>query len=807
MTMIRSAKIAAVVALVASVLAWGGWRGFRLHVGSPKEALEDMSWTSAIRVVASDGRLLGDRASPAGLRGIATKLEDVSPRLVTATIASEDQHFFEHDGVDRAAVLRAFFMNMHHARIISGGSTITQQLVKRLDYQGKPRPRTFAEKLREMARAQNLDAERDKRTLLEAYLNRLDYGRGFAGPETAALGYFGVHARDVSLAQAAFLAVLPRAPSALDPYRHFDRAARRQKALLQTMRDRHVVSVEDYERAIAEELVLRDPSARKPFFAPHLVLAKAERAAKASSETYEVRTTIDFDLQKDAEALVRTHAARFGKKGATTAAVVVVDNATGDVLTSVGSAGYLDSKIAGAVDIVRARRQPGSTLKPFVYAMAFERGMSPMQMLADVPTEFGEAGRSYAPENFDGTFVGPVSAREALAGSLNVPAVRLASEIGAKDVVERLHTAGLALTGGAERFGLSIALGSGEVTPLELAEAYATLARGGTHLRLREETSDAKSPEKRVFEASAAALVADTLSDPFARIRGLRTRGPFEFPYPVAIKTGTSTAYRDAWTAGFTKERTVVVWVGNADGSPTHRLTGSVGAGPLFFDVMTRAMRDVAVRMPLYESGELEEAEVCPLSGERAGHACPDHVRRKFAHGHAPTNTCTVHQLVAARPAPAGQPPVQCDARGTKPAVLLPAAFSSWLASKPLGAPGSDAHDVPWYLATSVPGCSTQPSGEPRIVMVHPQDGAVFQAERGVSNVAENRDALDVHVETTGLPREEPLEVLVDGRVAMRLDRSYRARVPIGRGDHLLEVRPTDKNRPAILGRAYVSVR
>lgn len=785
--------------LACLLLGWLAWRGFRWYVGSPAEELTNTAWTQAARVLARDGRLLGERPSSEGLYGVQTKLDDVSPRLVSATIASEDKRFFDHDGIDRIALARAGLSDLVHLHVVSGGSTITTQLVKRLDHQGRPRPRTIATKLVEMARAQNLERTTSKHTILEAYLNRLDYGRGLAGPEAAAQGYFGVPARDLSLAQSALLAVLPRAPSALDPYRHRERAVLRQRALLTEMNRRGLVSQEDLDRALSEPLVLRDPKLPRPFVAPHVVLANARRTPAG-----EIRTTLDFALQKDVEAIVRAHVPRLEQRGASTAAVVVVDNATGELLAEVGSAAFGDAKIAGAVDIVRAKRQPGSTLKPFVYARAFERGTSPMEMLADVPTEFGDArGHAYAPDNFDGTFLGPISAREALAGSLNVPAVRLAASLGAIELVSTLRASGLSLSAGAERYGLSIALGSGEVTPLELAEAYTTLARGGEHVVLHERAGQA-AQTTHVFDASAVASVSDALSDPLARVRGLRTRGPFEFNYPVALKTGTSTAYRDAWTAGYTHERTVVVWVGNADGSATRKLTGAVGAGPLFFDVMKRAMNDVAVRAPLSEPGLLEDAEVCPLSGHRAGAACPDRVHRMFPRGHAPGHACTVHQMAASRTAPPNEPAYRCDAGGTVPVVVLPEAFERWLGERPLGSPGSDPHGIPWFPASRVPNCVAPGSEEPRIVVVEPRDGAVLSAERGALSTS---DALDVAVETRGMPAGEPLEVLVDGRLAMRLDTAYRARVPVGRGDHLLEVRPVDARRGVQLGRAQISVR
>lgn len=804
------------------LVAWASWRLFRAYAGGPYEALADSSWTEGTRVVARDGRLLGERPSPEGLRGHSTRIDEVSERLVLATVASEDRRWATHDGIDRLALLRALGSYLRHGHVVSGASTITQQLVKRLDHQGKPRPRTVAEKLREMARAQNLEARTDKRALLEAYLNHLDYGHGWAGPEAAAQGYFGVRAKDLSLAQASLLAVLPRAPSALDPYRHRERAVLRQRALLASMRAHGEISNEDLERALSEEVVLRDRSAPRAFVAPHVVLASARRAARATAAAREVRTTLDLDLQRDVEALVRTHAARLGQRGASTAAVVVVDNATGDVIAQVGSADWADATISGAVDLVRAKRQPGSTLKPFVYARAFERGVTPMEMLADVPTDFGGGSRvgapsgggpggdgltgrtTWSPENFDGAFVGPVSAREALAGSLNVPAVRLAADLGARELVTTLRNVGLSLPDGHERYGLSIALGSGEVTPLELAEAYVTLARGGEHVKLRERATDPAAAPERVLDAGAVASIADSLSDPIARVRGLRTRGPFEFAYPVAVKTGTSTAFRDAWSAGFTHERTVVVWVGNANGAATNKLTGAVGAGPLFFETMKRAMSDVRSRAPLYAPDLLEEADVCPLSGHRPSHACSDHVHRLFPRGHAPTHSCSLHRFAARRDAPAGEPPWRCDPEGAQRVVLLPPQFQSWLADRPLGAPGADASGVPWFLGSRVRGCAAPNAEEPRVTLLSPRHGSVVQADR---TRGPSHDAIDVAAETHGLAADEALEVVVDGRVASRLEMPYRTRVVIGRGDHVVEVRPADGRIAAVLGRAQISVR
>ncbi len=789
----RRRRTLAVVTFLASL--WLGWRGFRHAVGSPEASLADDGWTRSTRVLAKDGRLLGERPSSAGLRGHPVPLAEVSHRLVDATLVSEDHSFRAHDGVDRSAIVRALVTNVRERRIVSGGSTITQQLVKRLDHKGHARPRTFREKIVEAARAQNLERAADKDTILAAYLARLEYGRGFAGPEAAAQGFFGVRARDLSLAQASLLAVLPRAPSALDPYRHRERAVKRQRALLARMYDVGVISPEDLERALAEPLVLRERGSGPKLLAPHVVLAAAR------AEEREIRTTLDLDLQNDVEALVRTHASRLRERGASDVAVVVVSATTGEILARVGSPDVLDRSNAGAVDAARAKRQPGSTLKPFVYARAFEKGVSPMEMLADVPTELGTGARSYAPENFDGTFVGPVSAREALAGSLNVPAVRLARDLGTSDVLGVLRGAGLSLPGDAARYGVSIALGSGEVTPLELAEAYVTLARGGEHVPLRMRAGEAPGVATRVLAPEAVALVSDALSDPFARIRGLRARGPFELPFPTAVKTGTSTGYRDAWTAGYTRERVVVVWTGNADGAPTNHLSGGTGAGPLFTDVMARAMRDVASRAPLVDASLLEEADVCPLSGLRRGPACVDHVHRRFAKGHAPDVACGLHVHATRRAPPAGEPPFSCDASGGESIVVLPSPFDAWLATLPSGAPGADPRGLPWFAASKVSGCGSAIAGPPRIVVLAPLDGAALEAGDHTN------DAVDVRAQTFGLPATTKLEVVVDGRVVSALDAPYRGRVPVTRGDHLVEVRPADGRVAARLGRASIRVR
>jgi|GEM_PF-637020 len=775
-------------AFAGFALAWLAWRVVRLCAGSPldganREALLAAEWARGTRVFAHDGTVLGERAAVSGLAGRATRLEDITSRLVSATLASEDRRFYRHDGIDRSAVVRALWLNVTRRRVVSGGSTVTMQLVKRMDYRGEAHRRSFVEKVAQAARAQNLEAQLTKTQILEAYFRHLDYGHGYAGPEAAAQGYFGVSARDLSWGQATFLAVLPRAPSALDPYRHKDRGLRRQRALIEQLRRDGVLSSDDAARALAEDITLMPR--KRPMQAPHLLLAAAHK------HEGDVWTTLDAALQRDVEQLAAHHASTIRALGAYNLAVVVVDNSTGHVLAEVGGARYSNAASGAAIDFVRQRRQPGSTLKPFVYARAFEGVISPVAPLPDVPTQHGATGARYAPENFDGTFQGPIPAREALAGSLNVPAVRLAAALGSADLHALLGSLGVHLPHPASHYGLSLALGSAEVSPLELAQAYVVLARGGESVPVTDRVCRESAASsgcsaalpRRLLQAAAVAEVTEALADPLARVRGLRSRGALEFPFPVAFKTGTSSAYRDGWTAGYTRERTVIVWVGNADATPTQKLTGGQGAGPLFIEVMTRAMRDVAQRKPLYDPGLIDDVEVCPLSGQRVGAACGAGVTRKLARAHVPATTCAMH-VHARRVAPNRW---ACDPQAASRIVVLPDEYGRFLRERPPGAPGLDPLSLPWFLRSEVDGCPAlnDPHGAApmRLDVLEPVHEAVYRAH-GTSG------EVPVAVDVRGAPRDVRFEVLVDGAVVTELDASGRATVPAVLGDHVLEVRP-----------------
>lgn len=800
----RRAGVAALFALLAAAILGLGWRSYRASIGAPQGRLAD-AWHEGTRVLDREGRLLRELPSGAGMRGRSAPLDAMGERIVLATIVSEDKGFYEHDGVDRQAAIRALAQNARHGRLVSGASTISQQLVKLLDNEGKPRPRSLADKLREAARAQNLEEVMDKRSILEAYMNRLSYGHGLVGPEAAAQGYFGVASADLSWAQAAFLAVLPRAPSYLDPFDHRERAVLRMQALLGALHEAGVLSREDLARGLGELVEPTRPA--RPMLAPHFTEALRQGGSLAGRDV--VTTTIDLDLQRDVEGLIRTHLAAVSDRAATNAAVIVADNATGDVLAYAGSADFFSDRIGGQVDMLRSLRQPGSALKPFVYAVAFERGRTGADMLADVPVTFGEGGLgSYAPSNFHGGFEGPISAREALAGSLNIPAIRLAAEVGPPAILERLRALGFAsLDRDASHYGLALALGSGEVRALDLCAAYVALARGGEAIPLRTRADDppaSASTRPRVIEPAVAAMVTEILSDPLARVCGLRGQGPFDVGFPVAVKTGTSSGFRDAWSAGYTRERTVVVWVGNADGAPTRELLGASGAGPLFADVIRRSMRDAPSRAPLWDEGLLVAHEVCPLSGKLPGPSCSERVTRRFARDHAPGNACDVHRKASRRPVSSpSEAPFRCDPSGAHTIAIFPDVFSGWLAAQPLGAPGRDSAGVPWFAASRVPGCSAETGGAPELRVDSPEPGSVFSLS---SYDHAERQMIELSASASG-GGGFPVEFVVDGEVVARSAWPYRARVPARLGDHEVVARPADPSLAVQMKASRFSVR
>ena len=579
--------------------------------------------------------------------------DEVPRHVIDAMLAAEDKRFYRHHGIDWLASIRAAVAGLTHGRIVSGASTITQQLIKI----SERRPRTWRAKFIEAITALRLEQSWSKDQILAAYLNRLDFGNLNIGLASAADYYFGKPVSDLSDAEAAFLAGLPKNPRRLNPHVAPGAARSRKETVLRRMRDNGQLDLARYERAVSESLALHPPQRR--FRAPHFVEMVLQQLAETPSA--ELRTTLDFRLNEQVEKIVRERLAQLREQNVRNAAAVVIDNASGDVIALVGSENYF-APGAGQVNGAWAQRSAGSALKPFTYLLALERGATPATMVADVRTSFPSADGFYRPENYNRRCYGPVRYRTALASSLNIPAVKVLLAAGGPAALhERLRECGLTtLNRSPEIYGLGLTLGNCEARLLEMTNAYASLARLGEFRPWRVLSTNATSP-RRYSKPELVWQIADMLSDNSARTLAFGMNSALRFDYPVACKTGTSTDFRDNWTIGFTPEFSVGVWVGNFDGSPMREVSGVTGAGPILhsvFDYLHTNYGTSWYRTP----ASIVERAIHPLTGKLLADADARGVHEKFL----------VDRL------PAAESPADYDAAGN---VQLSPEYADWFRS------------------------------------------------------------------------------------------------------------------------------
>lgn len=560
-------------------------------------------------------------------------LSDISPILQASVIRAEDKRFFSHPGVDPVAIARATWMNLRNRRVVSGASTISQQLIRTLEPENK---RSLSQKLCDSYWALRLELVYSKNEILEAYLNRVAFAPNVYGVNEASRYYFHKPQSNLSIAEAAVLAVTIRAPVALDPFIPDGNQELTQwtQHLIQALENDGTITADASRRAQSEELELSPEP--PPFRAPHFCdLVLNEEIAQRGS----VSTTLDLELQESVEGLVKSHLALLKKNNVGNAAVVVADVESGDVLALVGSAGYHRRK-DGQHNAAVALRQPGSTLKPFTYALLLERVGQAGFILPDLNLYEDADLESFIPKNYDKHFHGPVSIRTALACSYNVPAVRALERVGTKNLLQLLRRLGFSdLTQPPEHYGLGLTLGDGSTSLFQLVGAYRSLARGGLYSPLRLLSNEESTPAERIISPQSAYLISDILTDKNARIPSFGSPNSLEFPFPCAVKTGTSKGYRDNWTVGYTSRFVVGVWVGNSDGQPMRDVSGITGAGPLFRDVILTLGRGEEFSRP----PGLTLENVCTLSGSRANAVCPTTVEESSISPNS-LQECTVCQ-------------------------------------------------------------------------------------------------------------------------------------------------------------------
>jgi penicillin-binding protein 1C len=563
-------------------------------------------------------------------------LNRVSPHFIEAIVAAEDKRYYQHGPLDTIAIGRSLLEAVQAREIVSGASTITMQLARMLE----PAPRNIPNKFREIWLSWRLAAGMNRDEILEAYINRLPMGGNVYGVEAASRAYFGIPAAELDLPRATILAALPNDPTELNPYYYWDALKKRQAYVLDRMVEDKYITRERADRAYAEKISFL-PRDRGIIAAPHFLFWLSEQLSNeksvnlTTSKTSKIRTTIDRPLQQFVEAQIRQVVTNLAPYNVRHAAAIVLDNDTGEILAYVGSPDYFNEQNFGRNDGVLALRQPGSTLKPFLYQLALEnKVINSNTVLADVPTYYAIPGaKIYSPTNYnEDSFLGPVLVRFALGNSLNVPAVRVLEKVGVENFLNRLHRLGFEnLKESPDYYGLGLTLGSGEVSLLELARAYLTLARQGEAIPLTATVSDFKLAEPAQLPPAKSEwmLIADMLKDPHARAAEFGVNSALNLPFPAAVKTGTSSDYRDTWTVGFTRDYTVAVWVGNFNGDRLEQISGVMAAAPLWQRIMLR-LHEAEEPGNLPRPKNMVQRPICTVSGWRPSDKCPAVVLEYF---------------------------------------------------------------------------------------------------------------------------------------------------------------------------------
>lgn len=608
------------------------------------------------------GQLLYEVIQPDKGKKSLTPLQNIPSFLIQATLASEDVRFYSHGGVDVGAIARAIFFNVREQRIVSGGSTITQQLVRNL--RGPESSRGWGDKFIEALYAVRMSHVYRKDEVLELYLNTIYYGNLAYGVQSAALDYFNKNVSDLDLAESSFLAGLPQSPSTYNPYKNFQKAKERQKYVLAQMTKYSFISQDEANAALAQPLSLR--SNKFGLKAPHFVHMIIQQLEEEFGEEVfrtnglQIFTTLDYDLQLKAEQIIERHVDSLQKNHVTNGALIAMDVRTNQILVWVGSKDYFNEKIDGAVDMVQALRQPGSSIKPLTYLAAFEKGYTPATVLYDIPTQFETDQGPYTPKNYDLQFHGPVRVRTALGSSFNIPAVKTLEYVGVENFISFLRKFGVrTLTQPSNFYGLALTLGGGEVRLIDMAHAYNIIANYGIDRKdstiLKITDGEGKvlhewhKPEENYILGTHgkdhAYQIIDILKDPLARLPGFGEGTVLEISHEAAVKTGTTRNFRDNWTIGFTPDLLTAVWVGNADGSPMQNVSGVDGAGPIWADFMEAALA-FSPRQTFPKTLSVKEVQICTISGKLSSGICPETIYEIFVRGSEPTEKDDYYQQV-----------------------------------------------------------------------------------------------------------------------------------------------------------------
>ncbi len=588
--------------------------------------------------------------------------EEIPVRVILSTLAAEDQQFFEHHGIDGLATLRAIKDNLTQGKITSGASTISQQVARHL--LGINRARTYLNKAEEIATSVALEQVYTKPDIITYYLNHAFYGNNSYGIQQAALTYFESPLTNLDWNQITLLAALPQNANYLNPYNNMVAVRKRQIIIAERLGEREIISRDELKsiKTTIPHLSSSQTAITAPHFSYFIIQQLEDRYGKEFWQNHQVTitTTLDRDLYQQQREIIDHELEKINDKGVHNAASIMIDNQTGNVLSYIGNKDYFDTKHNGAVDMVQAKRQPGSALKPFIYlGTILFKGLGTGSVFFDVPTQFQtNQDTPYTPLNYDLDYHGPVTMREALANSYNIPAVQALEKIGGDQAIGLLQKFGITtLSEGSNHYGLSLALGSGEVTLAELANAYRSLANQGTFSPLRSITSIRIDGEEKIAEftstnktltsftnaklKAAISMITDIISDNDARLTEFGENNVLDFGKKIAAKTGTSRNFHDNWTLGYSKNYTVGVWVGNSDGTAMQQISGITGAGPIFHGLMTTSdlqpLPDLSPEM-------ITTITICLPSGLLPTQYCSHQSKEQFLSSQIPTEYDTWYQ-------------------------------------------------------------------------------------------------------------------------------------------------------------------
>ncbi|WP_296325474.1 penicillin-binding protein 1C [Treponema sp. UBA3813] len=695
------------------------------------------------RIYDAEGKFLQITALENGVRREFLPLEEIPPFVQKTFIEAEDRHFYSHHGLDFAAIARAAFQNASEGRTVSGASTITMQLARIIKPNQK---RNLLVKITEALDALRLEARLSKSEILELYLNNLPFGFNTEGVASAGRTFFSKEIKDLNELEAACLAVIPRRPSLYNPLTNPENCAKAAFELLQN-EENTGLTIEELEKAAAKARLYR-----YPFEAPHFIRYLSNQSDSPIGKASDIHTTLILSLQHRAEDMLSRAVERYAENRLSNGAILVCDSQTGAIRTWVGSADFFDEPHQGQVDGVLSFQQPGSSMKPFLYALALESGFSPSSVLPDIPMEFGFENL-YVPQNFNNRFNGPVRFRVALASSLNIPAVYLLNEIGTEKYLKKLRDLGFASLEKADA-GLSLALGGADVSIFEMTQAFSVFVRDGLFLPLygieeerfcdRRKSSHAErlsTSPKRIFDMNTARLISDILSDKEARALGFGYSQTFNTPFPAMFKTGTANQYQNITALAATPHYTVGVWMGNFSGETVVGKTGS--------SIPAKIARDLLVDLQgisgkgFQKPAQFKKERVCALSGMKASSFCPDTVSEYVANEGSASQKekCSWH---------------------TEKGTVYPAEYATWFRLKNRSGIVDD-------------------KGSP-LKIISPRNGSTFYYDQSI-----RKDQQKLIVEASG-GSADIARFFVDGKFFCESRRPFIAQVPLKRGKQKISV-------------------